>query len=247
MIEKITLPMIHRQMPPMPIFYGNVRWSFLAVTWFPDDLDLARKCVARMLAKGGVPQDALDQGVQVENRYVTAILDDTADGRPSDKEVTKRRYWASAVGQIAKVLFALITDDDERVRRVASWSEAIEQAERIVGRTLHERATSSGFHPQLKRFRRSLHMAAAIEMLREGVRVPKTVDGLMLNAMIIHTHIQAWNAIRHSSKRVNYPATDAYGRWPGMAYDDSHGVPVLGMGFDQLAPRGRVGRPRRSG
>jgi hypothetical protein len=238
MIEKITLPMIPRRLPPMPIFYGDVELSFWAVTCFPDDLDLARKCVARMLAKRDAPQIAL--------QYVEAIIHDVKDGQLSDKEITKRRYWSSAVGQIAKVLYALINDADPRVQEVASWSEAIEQAERIVGRTLRERATSSGFHPQLKRFRRSLHMAAAIEMMRERIRAPKTVDGLMLNAMVIYEHLQAWNVIRHPSNRVNYPAADAYWRWPGMAYDDSHGVPALGIGFDQLAPRGRVGRPRKS-
>ena len=243
MTELTTLPMIPRR---LPIFYGNPALSFLAVTWFPDDLTAARKCVARMLLHRGTPQDALAEGVQLDNKYLATILDDVAAGEPNDKLVSKRRYWSSACGQIIKVLFALINDADPRVRAVASWSEAIEQAEQVVGRTLRERSTSSGFHPQLRRFQRSLHMCAAVEMMRDGVRVPTSVDGLMLNAMVIHEHLQAWHVTRHSSSRANYLDADAYWRWPGMAYDDTHGVPFIGLGFERLAPRGRVGRPRKN-
>ena len=47
-MTEVTVPMIPRRLPPLPIFYGNAALSLLSVTWFPDDLDLARKCVARM-------------------------------------------------------------------------------------------------------------------------------------------------------------------------------------------------------
>ena len=242
-MTEVTLPMVVRRLPPMPVFYGNAALSFLAVMWFPDDLNAARKSVARMLLHRGAPQSALAEGIQIDNKYLAAILDDVADGRPDEKLVARRRYWSSACGQIIKVLFALINDADPRVRAVASWSEAIEAAERAVGRTLRERSTSSSFHPQLKRFQKSLHMCAAVEMMRDGVRVPTSVDGFMLNAMVIYEHLQAWHGTR---PRANYLDAEAYWRWPGMAYDDTHGVPFIGFGFERLAPRGRVRRPRKN-
>ena len=72
-MTEVTVPMIPRRLPPLPIFYGNAALSLLAVTWFPDDLDLARKCVARMLLHRGTPQNALTDGCQLDNKYLTAI------------------------------------------------------------------------------------------------------------------------------------------------------------------------------
>ena len=52
----------------------------LSVMLFPDDLDLARKCVAHFLSSGTL-QDTLGAGVQIDKPYMAAIISDLADGR----------------------------------------------------------------------------------------------------------------------------------------------------------------------
>jgi len=228
---------------PMPVFYANAPLSFLGVMLFPDDLILARKFVARLLLYRGGVQDALAEGIQIDHKYMTAILNDVVGDQPDSKLIRRRIHWASAVGQIVKVLLALINDSDPRVRQAASWKEAIEQAERFIDRP-HRRAARSGFHPQLDRFRRSLHMCTAWELAREGFRPPRTADGLMLNAMTVYEQLRGWHAGRHfKGSRNSYLDAEAFWRWAGMAYDDAHGTPVLGLGFEHLVPRGSPGRP----
>lgn len=113
---------------PLPIFYDNVPLSLLAVMLFPDDLTLARKLVARLLAQGTL-QSVLQTGVRVDAGYMTDVLDDLRSGEPREKLVRRRRYWASACGQVVKALFAMINSVDEQVRERASWQAAIRQAE----------------------------------------------------------------------------------------------------------------------
>ena len=153
----------------MPIFYDNAPLSLLAVMLFPDDLDLARKCVAHLLSHGTL-QNALGAGVQLDGRYLTAILDDLKDGQPGQRLVARRRYWASACGQIVKVLFALINSNDARVREHASWEQAIKLAEREIGHTV--RRSGSSLHVHLRRFRPVLHLCGAFEMAREETARP---------------------------------------------------------------------------
>ena len=74
-------PVAPTRLIPMPIFYNNAPLSLLAVMLFPDDLDLARKTVAHFLS-GGTLQSTLGAGVQIDNRYMAAILSDLADGEP---------------------------------------------------------------------------------------------------------------------------------------------------------------------
>jgi hypothetical protein len=89
-------------------------------------------------------------------------------------------------------------------------------------------------------------MAAAIELAREGYRPPRTVDGLMLNAILVYDRLHAWHALRRfPSSRNDSLEADVFWCWPGMVYDDSHGVPVLGLGYDHLTPRSRAGRPKK--
>src|SRR5258708_1425831 len=113
---------------PMPVFYGNARLSFYAVMLFPDDLDLARKLTAKLLNYGTT---------QIQD--LPAILADLRDGQPDQRLVAKRLKWASACGQIVKVLFALTNSPDPRVRKHASWEQAIKQAERAWGRDIPKR------------------------------------------------------------------------------------------------------------
>jgi hypothetical protein len=143
---------------PMPVFYDNPPLSLLSVMLFPDDLDLARKAVAHFLSSGTV-QSALGSGIQIDNRYMHAIISDLADGQPDQKLVRRRRYWASAVGQVVRATFALINANDPRVRDFASWEQAIRIAEREIGRTV--RGKRSSLHVQLARFRPVLHIASA--------------------------------------------------------------------------------------
>lgn len=89
-------------------------------------------------------------------------------------------------------------------------------------------------------------MAAALELAREGYRPPRSADGLMLNAMVIHERLRDWHTLRRfPGVAANY-LSEAYWRWPGMAYDDAHGVPQLGIGFENLRPHGGAGRPPKS-
>ena len=252
---EITVPPPAPGRIPMPIYHGNAELSFLAVMLFPDDLILARKCVAGMLLFCGTPQNVL--GIRLNNEYLaairdeylTAILDDVI-GAPDKREVKKRLYWSSAVGQIIKVLFTLVKDGDPQVRSAASLKQAIEQVEmvdhkRTRKRDKHERATRSGFQTHLKCFQRALHMCAAFEMARDARDGgPRTIDGLMLDAMKVHEILFSWHASRYfSGNRASYLDSEVFWKWPGMSWDDSHGLPLLRISFDKLAPRGRVGRP----
>jgi hypothetical protein len=128
---------------PLPVFYGNAPLSLLAVMYFPDDLDLARKLVARLLNQGTL-QDVLQTGIRIDTNYMIDILDDLRGDEPSQKLVARRRKWASACGQVTKVLFALTNSNDERVREHASWEQAIKLAEQEIGRTL--RGNRSSLH-----------------------------------------------------------------------------------------------------
>jgi hypothetical protein len=241
----IPWPFVHRDLPPLPIFYRNARMSFLGVMLFPDNLELARKFVARLLVNRGSVQGALDEGISIDPQYMTAILDDVADGQPDNKLIKRRFYWASACGQIVKALLALINDPDPRVRRAASWKEAIEQAERVIDRPRRSRRARSSFHPQLKHFRRSLHMCCAWELMAENYRPPCSVEALMLNAMLVYEQLYAWHIGRRVSGSHNhYLDTGSFWRWPGMKFDSAHGAPLLALGFDRLIS-GSPGRPRK--
>jgi hypothetical protein len=250
----IPWPYVHRDLPPMPIFYNNARYSFLGVMLFPDNLVLARKFVARLLINRGSVQDAVDEGIQIDPRYMTAILNDVADGQPDNKLIRRRFYWASACGQIVKALLALINDPDPRVRQAATWKEAIEQAERrrrelgIIGRPRRgwaARKARSSFHAQLKCFRRSLHMCCAWELMDEGYRPTHSPEALMLNSMLVYEQLYRWNAGRRvSGSRNSYLDAGSFWRWPGMRFDSAHGAPVLALGFERLT-RGSPGRPRK--
>jgi hypothetical protein len=129
----LITPMQPTQMIPMPVFYGNPTLSWYAIMLFPDDRDLARKLVARLLNYGTV-QSVLAAGIQLDNRYLAEILTDLRDGQPDQRRVAKRLKWASACGQIVKVVFALTNSPDPRVREYASWEQAIKQAEQEWGR-----------------------------------------------------------------------------------------------------------------
>ncbi len=235
-MTQLTLPAVRRDLPAMPVYFGNPALSFLAVTWFPDDLELARKLVARRLLRRRAPQNALEEGVQLDGRYLAEILDAVADGRPTEETVDKRRYHASAVGQIVKTLYAIVCDNDPRVQQCASEREAIQQAERMAGRPTHNRRNRSSFDPQLKRFRRVLHMAAVLEMTREGYRPARTAEAAMSNAMIVLTVLHRWHSQRQfpGSRSKLLDGDDFFWRWPGMRYYPDHGVPVLALGFDRL-------------
>ena len=227
----------------MPVFYGNPTLSLFAVMLFPDDVTLARKLVARLLSHGTL-QSTLAAGVQIDNQYLTAILDDLKGGQPEPKLVARRHYWASACGQIVKVLFALTNSPDQQVREFASWEQAIKLAEREIGRMV--RGNRSSLHVQLRRFQPALHIAGAYEMAREEtVRPPMTADGLMLNAMVLFQKLWAWHCRRtFRGSRNDYLDGEVFWRWEGTAYDD-HGVADLQLTFENLVPHGKSGRPRK--
>jgi hypothetical protein len=198
--------------------------------------------VARWLVERGIPQDALKRGL-IDTQFMAAIFDDTRGSDPTPKLIRKRRYWASACGQIVKVLFALVGSDDPRVQQSASWAEAIQQAEKVAGRSERDRKAHTSFHPWLRRFRRALHMQAAIEIGRE-FGSPRSADALMLNAMVVHQRLHDWHlARRFRGTRNDYLEADAFWAWSGMGYDDDHGVPALWLGYESLTPRGTPGRP----
>jgi hypothetical protein len=227
---------------PMPVFYNNAPLSLLAIMFFPDDLLLARKCVAHLLSHGTL-QSALGAGVQLDGRYLTAILDDLKDGQPDQRTVARRRYWASACGQVVKVLFALTNSNDERVREYASWEQAIKLAEREIGRTVRRSGSSLLHH--LRRHRSALYICGAYEMARgEAARPPLSAEALMLNSMMLYEHLCSWDAVRGSrrGRRSDLLTGDVYWRWQGSGYFD-HGVPDIGIRFDRLVPHGKGGRP----
>ena len=215
--------------------------SFLAVMLFPDDLTLARKLVAKLLNYGTV-QSALGAGIQLDNRYLTAIFDALKDGQPELKLVRRRRYWSTACGQVIKVLFALTNSRDPRVREHASWEQAIKQAEREIGRT--KRGNRSSLHVQLRRFQPVLHFCGAFEMAREGPRHPDTAEALLLNAMTLYGMLRVWHVQRSfPGSRNDYLAGDIFWRWEGSTYDGSCGIPDIGIPFERLVPHGKSGRP----
>jgi len=239
----LPVPVAPTRFIPLPIFYDNPPLSLLAVMLFPDDLVLARKLVARFsLHCHGTIQATLGAGCQLDSKYLTAISDDFKDGPPEPKLrrlVRRRRYWASCCGQIVKVLFALTNDQDPRVREHASWEQAIKQAEREINRTV--RGKRSSFHVQLRRFRPVLHFCGAFEMAREETRRPPlTADALLVNAMTLHDKLSAWHAQRaFPGQRNDYLTGDVFWRWEGSRYDDSGGIPDIGISFDRLVPHGR--------
>jgi hypothetical protein len=227
----------------MPVFYGNAALSFLAVMLFPDDPTLARKLVAKLLNYGTV-QSALGAGIQIDNRYLAEILTDLRDGQPDQRLFAKRRYWATACGQVVKVLFALTNDCDPRVYEYASWEQAIKQAEREIGRTI--RGNRSSLHVQLRLFRPVLHFCGAFEMAGEGPQHPNTAEALLANAMMLYDKLRAWHVQRRfPGSRNDYLAGDIFWRWEGSAYDDSCGIPNIGISFEKLVHHGKSGRPRK--
>jgi len=257
MNPNITVPMVRRDLPPMPIFRGNALVSFLSVMLFPDSVEpggMAEQLTARLLL--GDLQETFAKGIPVDTRFMAEIIADVRNG-PDAKTFQQRRYGASAAGQIIKVYYAMITDPDPRVRDRANMTEAIEQAERVIEprrgpgrpRSLsRKRGAGSSLRRYLGQFRRSLHMCAAFEMAGDPrFRRPLTIDGLMANSMLIYRMLQAW--------RVTHPDTSDHGyldlnaevfwRWEGMSFDRSHGTPLLALGFDRLTPRGTPGRPRK--
>jgi hypothetical protein len=228
----ITSPPQTRRIP-MPVFYGNPALSFYAVMLFPDDLDLARKLTAKLLNYGTT---------QIQD--LPAILADLRDGQPEQRLFRKRRYWARAAGQIVKALFALTNDNDPRVRERASWEQAIRQAEREIGRTI--RGNRSSLHVQLRRFQPVLHFCGAFEMAGEGPLQPPTIEAMMINAMGLYDMLRAWHVKRSfPGSRNDYLAGDIFWRWEGSTYDDNHGIPAIGISFENLVPHGKSGRPRK--
>jgi hypothetical protein len=238
-------PMRLPRLIPMPVFYANRQLSLLANLFFPDDDVMARKFTAQLLA-GDFLQKVLGAGIQIDNRYMTDIINDVRDGQPDRCRVAKRRYQVSAVGQITKTLFALINSPDPMVRQHATW----EQAMRIAGKEIGHARTSKreSFDLYLRRFRRVLHIAAAFELEREETaRHPMTADGLMLNAMTLHQRLWAWHTQRSFPPRV--PPSDLlseiYWMWPQGSYAD-HGVADVGIRFERLISHGQGGRPRKN-
>jgi hypothetical protein len=226
---------------PLPIFYDNPSLSLLSVMLFPDDLNLARKAVAHFLSYGTL-QSTLDAGVQIDKRYMSAVVSDLADGQPDQKTVKRQRYRASACGQIVKVLFATINSNDARVRDRATWELAIKIAEREIGHTV--RKSESSLHAHLRRFRPALHLCAAFEMAREETeRPPLNAEALMLNAMTLFEKLKAWDTVRgFRGRRSDHLTGDVYWRWQGSAYFD-HGVRDIGYPFENLIAHGKGGRP----
>jgi hypothetical protein len=234
----ITPPQPTRRIP-MPVFYGNPELSFLAVMFFPDDMTLARKLVAKLLNR--TLQSTLGAGCQLDNRYLIAILEDLNDGQPDQRLVAKRRKWASGCGQVVKVLFALTNSRNPVSCQHASWEQAIKQVERSIGRT--KRGNRSSLHVQLRRFRPVLHFCGAFELASEGPRHPDNVEALLLNAMTLYDKLRAWHVRRRFPGSQNdYLAGDIFWRWEGSAYDDSCGIPDIGISLENLIPHGRSGR-----
>jgi hypothetical protein len=137
----------------------------------------------------------LNTGVRVDPKYMIAVLDDLKDGQPDQRLVARRQYWASACGQVVKVLFALTNSHDDRVREHASWEQAIKQAEREIGRM--QRGNRSSLSVQLRRFAPVLHFLGAFEIARDDrSRPPLTVEALLNNAMTLHTKLWDWHVRR---------------------------------------------------
>jgi hypothetical protein len=230
---------------PMPEFYSNRPLSLLTNLLFPDDSTMARKFTAQLLP-GDFLQKVLNAGIQVDGRYMTDIINDVRDGQPEARRVAKRLRQATAAGQIAKTLFALVNARDPSVHQHASW----EQAMRIVGQQIGRERTSKrqSFDRYLRRFRRVLHVAAAFELEREETaRHPITADGLMLNAMTVHQKLWAWHARRSFPPRVppNDLLSEVYWMWLRGSYAD-HGVVDVGIKLEQLITHGPGGRPRKN-
>jgi hypothetical protein len=236
-MNDIQLPMVRRELPAMPVFYGNASISYFSNMLFADDLTAARRLTARLFRH--YIQERLAKGIPIDPRYMNAFIDDIGAGRPTIKEVQRRVRWASNVGQIVKALLAMIDDPDPRVRARAGWVEAVEQIENLVERPRrNQRGARSGFHRPLDNLRRSLHMCCAWEMAAEGYRPPKTIDGMMLSAMQVFERLMAWHVTRPHHLRDSYLAAPVYWRWQDMAWDDSHGTPLLALGLDRLTSRG---------
>jgi hypothetical protein len=242
-LPALVAPVAPTRLIPMPVFYDNAPLSLLSVMFFPDDLDLARKCVAHFLSYGTL-QSTLGAGVQIDKRYMSEIISDLADGEPSRKLVARRRHQASACGQIVKVLFALTNSDDAQVRDRATWELAIKIAEREIGHTI--RKSGSSLHAHLRRFRPALHIAAAFEMAKEEAeRPPLNAEALMLNAMTLFERLKAWDTVRgFRGRRSDHLTGDIFWRWHGGDYVD-HGVADIGYPFDNLIPHNKGGRPRK--
>ena len=229
----------------LPIFYDNRELSVLANMLFPDDRELARKCVARMLLCEGSMQAALEAGCRFDNRYLTAILNDVRGGDPDPRLVAKRLRWARRCGRVVVLLFALVNSNDPTVRERASWEEAIRLAESEIGRAV--RRNRSSFHFHLRQSQPVLHICGAFALASEGPRHPLTADALFMNAMLIEQTLRAWHARRQfPGSRNGYLDHDMLGRWDGLTYDDSHGVPDIGLLWENLIPRGKPGRPRKT-
>jgi hypothetical protein len=239
------VPMNYRSLPPMPRFHGNAAVSFVALVLFPDDEELARKYVARWLIEHEIPQTALDQGVRLDNEYMAALYHDTRGEHPTEREIKQRQYWSSGCGQVVKTMFALVNANDPRVRDAATAKEAFRQVEAACGRTLGERQADTSLRPWMRLFKRSLHMAAALELRREDVLQPaRSPEGWMLNAVPIPQRLYDWQATRHfPGKRNDYFTLDAFGPWSDRYVN--HGVPDIGIAYERLTPSGgQGGRPK---
>jgi hypothetical protein len=252
-MNDIHLPYVRRG-NPITIHYGNPSWTYFGVMLFPDDPVLARRFVARLLHHHGRMQG----GHVVDLQYMNQFVDDLGYGEPDNKLIQRRRRWASNVGQIIIALLAMIDDPDPHVRERASIREAVEQIEKAAAaeppqadkqgrpRLRRDRGTRSGFHRPLDALRRSLHMAAAWEMAgdkQQRFRPPRSIDGMMLNAMTVYERLHAWDSNRPPKDRSTYLAAPPWWAWQNMAYDGSHGTPMLALGFDQLSQLGTPGRP----
>ena len=175
------------------------------------------------------------------------ILEDLNDGQPDQRLVAKRRKWASGCGQVVKVLFALTNSRNPVSCQHASWEQAIKQVEREIGRL--DRGKRSSFHVQhLPRFRPVLHFCGAFEMAREGPQHPNTAEALLANAMMLYDKLRAWHVQRRFPGSPNdYLAGDIFWRWEGSAYDDSCGIPEIGISRENLIPHGKSGRKHGRG
>jgi hypothetical protein len=224
----------------MPVFYGNPALSFLAVMLFPDDLILARKFTAGLLNQGTL-QSTLRAGCQLDNQYLLAILDDLKNGQPERELVARRFKWARFCGQVVKALYALTNSRNPISCQHASWKQAIKQVEREIGR--RPRGNRSSLHGQLRLFRPVLHFCGAFEMAGEGPQHPDGIEALLCNAMMLYDKLRAWHVQRRfPGSRNDYLAGDIFWRWEGSAYDDSCGIPDIGISLENLIPHGRSGR-----
>jgi hypothetical protein len=173
-----------------------------------------------------------------------AIFNDLKDGQPDQRLVARRRRWASACGQVVRVLFALTNSRNPVSHQYASWEQAIKQVERSIRRTI--RGNRSSLHVQLRQFQRVLHFCGAFEMAREGPRHPDSVEALLLNAMTLYGKLSAWHVQRSfPGSRNDYLAGDIFWRWEGSMYDASCGIPDIGISLENLVPHGKSGRPRK--